>query len=78
MRLASLPERSGTANIHHFNFENNDGSMRHYTIGKEPVEIPDVDAKSILRISEKVGAVVEAEEQPEQRKTRRGKDAAEA
>jgi hypothetical protein len=77
MRLVSLPERSGEPNIHHFNFENQDGSMRHYTIGKEAVEIPDVDAKSILRLSEKVGAV-EAGEQPEQRKTRRGKEAAEA
>lgn len=72
MRLVSLPEKSGDANIHHFNFENQDGSMRHYTIGKEAVEIPEDDARSILRITEKV-----AEEQPE-RKTRRGKDAAEA
>ena len=77
MRLVALPEKSGAANIHHFNLPNTDDSMRHYTIGRDPVEIPEADAKFILKISEKVGPVAdEPDEQPEPRKTRRGKEAA--
>ncbi len=54
MKLVAIPEpqRKGnieppTPNLYHFNLEGKDG-VHHYTIGPEPVEVPDYDAKAIL------------------------------
>jgi hypothetical protein len=63
MRLIALPEKSGATNLHHFNFAGDNGSTRHYTIGGEPVDIPDVDAQSILRMDPQIGAHTEPGEE---------------
>ena len=55
MRLVAKPERKGQRakppNIHHFNLEHktDKGSqVYHYSVGADPVEVPDADAKVML------------------------------
>ena len=87
MRLVAQPSGSGATSLQHFNFQNEDGSWRRYTIGKDPVAVPDGDAKTILHlVPEKVGVHQEPVKEPEPvkdpepakepGKTRRSKDTA--
>ncbi len=84
MKLVAPASPSGATSIRHFNFAQADGTVHRYSIGSEPVEVPDADARTILGFPGKITAFVEpveekAEEKPADEKpakTRRGKEAA--